>query len=48
MEVPLSRLLVLIMVGIASYVLALSVTAPSLLSAVAVITRSKRQQLLLP
>jgi lipopolysaccharide exporter len=47
-EGSLPRLSVLIAVGLVSYVLALSITAPSLLSAVAGITRSKRQQLLSP
>jgi len=45
-EGSLLRLVVLVMVGCISYVLVLSVTAPSLLSAVAVFTRLKRQPLL--
>jgi PST family polysaccharide transporter len=45
-EGPVSRLAVLIAVGCVSYVLVLSITAPSLLSAVAVFTRLKRQPVL--
>jgi PST family polysaccharide transporter len=45
-EGSLLRLIVLVGVGCISYVLVLSVTAPSLLSAVAVFTRLKRQPLL--
>lgn len=45
-EAPAIRLVALIVVGCISYVLVLSVTAPALLSAVAVFTRLKRQPLL--